>query len=65
MRQISWILQSDDKNASKLAETVLTVFNSFSDVNNLSWTYDRAAVMARKLNGVQRKLKDAGFPNIY
>ena len=54
---------SVDKSASRLADVIENVLNSFSDAKAklVSQTYDGAAVMAGERNGVQTKLKEKGF----
>lgn len=54
---------SDDKSATKLVDVIATALNSFSNATDklVSHTYDRAAVRAGTLNGVQKKQIDKGL----
>ena len=58
---------SEDKSSSKLTEVISSVLNTYSNSKEklVSQTYDGAAVMAGKINGVQRKLKDNGYTHAH
>ena len=54
---------SDDKSATRLADVIENSSNSFNDAKSklVCQTYDGAAMMAGKRNGVQIKLRERGF----